>query len=288
MCFRDRFVPHARSLAALLMLFGFVQSLSAQILGVTEITRENQVLGYWTHVSLDEIQLAVPTDLDADCQGQYTDPYIKVVPSFGTLTGTHPARDVLLMNANFFSITNPPHTSLCSRIYGTTYAGGHQVGQDNFAGTKFNGCDMVTLYFKVDDQGFTAGVTDNPGGVDDIAFAISGLELKAGGNNCYDKVDGTITRPRTAIGFISKRNLIVATWNPGRGSKGATLDQVFQFMFDRKAKRVINLDGGGSAVLMFGSSDTQTIATKPSDIVGGKKDRLYRPAPSFLAFIDQD
>lgn len=239
-------------------VFGFllamlcVPYLEGQVLGVSEITPNNLFKGYWTQLSLHEIQVKLPTNGVVCANPNAPDPYLKPVQVFGNLVNVHEDQNILMIDANFFLTEgHSPHRSDCTEIIGYSRGGRHTV-RAGYVHTKFDECDfMRTLYFSRDVQGYKAKIVNGlPRNKKRGDVAVSGIllnEESLASNSCGSQVNGGRTVPRTAIGIVDQKTLIVATWNNGDNNMGATLREVYEFMWDNGCNSILNLDGGGSA-----------------------------------------
>ena len=72
--------------------------------------------------------------------------------------------------------------------------------------------------------------------------------------------------PRTAMGYTSRKNLIVLVIQgrfPGK-AEGATLDEEAKILVDLGCVEALNMDGGGSSCMLINGKET----IKPSDSTG--------------------
>lgn len=93
-------------------------------------------------------------------------------------------------------------------------------------------------------------------------------------------IAGTSRQPRTAIGVTGKMELIlvVVDGRNSNGSAGLTLSELANYMLSTGVKNAINLDGGGSSVMV----NTDGLLTKPSD-----SGNIERSVPTAIIISEQ-
>ncbi len=139
--------------------------------------------------------------------------------------------------------------------------------------------DIISLCFGIDRAGrpFIGPV---PGRDQQVAEAVNAWSFDLVGDGSPIPQPGGERHPRTAVGLDAGRRWLYLVVVDGRQpgySVGMTARELADLMVRLGADRAMNLDGGGSSVLMVaGQGDTLNIVNRPSG-------REPRPVPVLLA-----
>ena len=168
---------------------------------------------------------------------------------------------IAAVNADFFDIfgDNSP-SGLCIKN-GRIIA--NEDSQRPFVGIRKDGVPILT------------NLAMNPDIIPTLRDAVSGLQMILKDGNPYDWAPlepfGFTRHPRTAAG-VKKDGTLLLLVIDGRipsYSNGATLLDLALFMQRLGADRAINMDGGGSSIMLIKKEDVFDVKNNPAD--------LYRP-----------
>src|SRR5690606_7918110 len=92
-----------------------------------------------------------------------------------------------------------------------------------------------------------------------------------------------LRHPRSAIGFLDEHTLILMVID-GRqkASVGVTLEELAEIMFKVGCHDAVNLDGGGSSVMVAADE----VVNVPTDVSGGNQHSLRRNASALVLVED--
>ena len=123
-----------------------------------------------------------------------------------------------------------------------------------------------------------------PGKDSQVREGLAGFRSILRGKNVLDKPGGPM-HPRTALGTDPSGNVLWLVVVDGRQkgfSEGVTLEELAKVMLDLGCTEAVNLDGGGSSVMMLADpKGGLVVANSPSDRVEGRIS--VRPVPIAFA-----
>ena len=110
--------------------------------------------------------------------------------------------------------------------------------------------------------------------LNDVHNAVGGNKMLVAGGAAvdpgqWDPIGGALVlNPRTSVGLSSDGNTLIIIVIDGRKtgfSEGVTLPEMSEYLIEFGAHTGLNLDGGGSSTMVFGTSTVPEIINYPSD-----------------------
>ena len=189
----------------------------------------------------------------------------------------------LAVNANAFAVVAPRSTGSAGMY--VEQAPATLCGFAASGGRLLNRPDRAFVSFWIDERGQPHIGMPGPG--DTIREGVAGFgRLLDHGATVPEPAERTL-HPRTAVGFSADRRtlwLVVVDGRDGGVSEGMTLFELAEYMRSLGAAEALNLDGGGSSVMLYAppaeGPTVVRIVNRPSTRFLGQP--VMRPVPVLL------
>jgi len=190
---------------------------------------------------------------------------------------------VAAVNANAFAVVSPRASASAQPYVGE--AGATFCGLVCADGRLLNGPAPGFESFWVDERG--APHIGHPTAADRVRNGVAGFARLLRAGEPVSRGSDNVLHPRTAVGYSADRRTLWLVVVDGRDpgvSEGMSLHELAVLMRDLGAWEALNLDGGGSSVMLYAPADsvspTVRVVNRPSTRILGQP--VMRPIPNLL------